>query len=118
MHKFIAILLFSFGLFFLNAQSAQAQNKKIDTATFFVDGVCNMCKERIENAAYQKGVKTVEWNKTEKQITVVFKTKKTDITTIKQNIADAGHDTDTIKASEEAYNSISNCCRYKTLETH
>ena len=118
MFKYLAISLFSIGLFFFNTSGVQAQNKKIDTASFFVDGICNMCKERIENAAYQKGVKTVEWNKAEKEITVVFQTKKTDVETIKQNIADAGHDTDTIKASDEAYNSISNCCRYKTLETH
>ncbi len=118
MNKSFHILLAICSLFFLSVSTLQAQNQKVDTASFFVDGICNMCKDRIENAAYQKGVKFVEWNKAKKEITVIYKNQKTDLATIKQHIADAGHDTDTIKAKEEDYLSIDECCRYKTLETH
>jgi len=39
--------------------------------------------------------------------------KKTNINDIHQFIADLGHDTDKIKASDLAYNSLDACCKYR-----
>lgn len=99
-------------LFITSPSTIQAQNK-IDTASFFVDGLCKMCKKRIENAAYQTGVKHVNWNIPERELTVVYKTRRTSIEEIKENVAAAGHDTDSKKASDEAYSQIHHCCRYR-----
>lgn len=104
---FITILISSFSVF------AQEQ-KDVATAAFKVDGTCNMCKKRIENAAYSKGVKRAEWNKSTKMLTVVYRPSKTTEAAIQKKIAHAGHDAGTTKATEEEYKSLPDCCAYKT----
>ena len=78
--------------------TATAQNKNAK-AVLEVDGVCGMCKKRIETAAIKtKGVKSAVWNVETKECSLIFDERKTDITTISQRIADVGHDTKEIKA--------------------
>jgi len=101
----------------LNSQ-AQTSSKKIGVSTFEVNGVCGMCKDRIENAALVKGVKLVEWDKEGQALKVIYKKKKVDLATIQQAIADAGHDTETVKASDDAYNNLHHCCRYREMDVH
>ena len=56
-----------------------------------VDGVCGMCKARIEKAAIKtKGVKTANWDIGSHQLSLVYNEKKTDLKTIQQNIANVG----------------------------
>lgn len=97
-----------------------AQNNKIQTDTVTVNGVCDMCKNRIEKAAIIKGVKMAEWDKYAQKLTVIYKSKKTDIQTICSAVAEAGHDTKKVKAKEEAYASLPDCCAYRNseLEVH
>lgn len=91
-----------------------AQSSKIEKSSFFVDGVCNMCKERIENAALRtKGVKTAKWDKTSKQLTVEYNTSKTDLETVKTSVAAKGHDSDTQKSDTTSYTQLPKCCRYR-----
>ena len=105
--------------FFLSlAVTVGAQNKSIDTASFTVDGICGMCEERIENAAYIKGVKQVDWNKDEQKLTVIYKPKKVTIQEVAQSVADAGHDNEYVKASDKAYSLVHNCCKYREQEVH
>jgi cation transport ATPase len=90
-----------------------AQNKNA-RAVLDVDGVCGMCKERIEKAAIKtKGVKTAVWNIDTHELSLIYDDGKTDLKTIKTNIAAVGHDTKDIKATLEAYNSVDMCCRYR-----
>ncbi|PKA82484.1 copper chaperone CopZ [Ulvibacter sp. MAR_2010_11] len=90
---------------------AQDKNAK---ASFEVDGICGMCKQRIERAALNtKGVKSAVWNVDTHELKLIFDERKTNLTTIKTSIANVGHDTEEIKASEEAYNSVHDCCRYR-----
>jgi mercuric ion binding protein len=96
-----------------------AQNKKIQEAEFRVDGVCDMCKTRIENAAYIKGVKLVEWNKESQKLKVVYNTEKTSLETIQQNVAIAGHSTEAFPADSLAYKNLPSCCAYNDgIEVH
>ena len=82
-------------------------------------GVCNDCKERIEDAAYIKGVKFAEWNKHTKKLKVAFREDKIALDSIQKSIANIGHDTEKFKASEKAYNNLPGCCRYRDgVETH
>lgn len=90
-----------------------AQNKNAK-ATIEVDGVCNMCKERIEKAAIRaKGVKLAIWDVNTHDLKLIYDERRTDLKKIKQSIADVGHDTKEIKATEEAYHSLHDCCLYR-----
>ncbi|WP_191858046.1 heavy-metal-associated domain-containing protein [Hanstruepera ponticola] len=90
---------------------AQDKNAR---ASLEVDGVCMMCKERIEKACIKtKGVKSAVWNVETHELKLIYDERKTDLKTINQNIANVGHDTKEIKATEEAYNSVHACCRYR-----
>lgn len=111
--KYLSLLIFSFAL----SVQAFAQND-VDTATVRVEGVCGMCKDRIENAAYIKGVKKATWDKETKTLTVIYKPNKVTLLQIEESIAAAGHDTERVKATEEAYNKVHDCCRYREVETH
>lgn len=98
---------------------AQDKNAK---AAIEVDGVCSMCKARIEKACIKtKGVKFANWSIETHELNLIFDESKTNLETIKQNIANVGHDTKEIKATEEAYNSVNACCKYrdkKVVEDH
>ena len=102
--------LFSLAAIFLMSFAVQAQNK----AEFKVLGNCGMCKTKIEKAAKSvKGVKMATWDSKAEKITVYYSEKKTELTTIKQAIADVGYDTDTIKAKDEVYDNLHFCCKYE-----
>ncbi len=92
---------------------AQEKTNKVKTVEFKVKGVCKMCKERIENAALIKGVKLAEWNQETDKLKVVFNTKKTNLDEIHKSLADAGHDTDKLKSSDESYKKLPGCCAYR-----
>ena len=93
-----------------------AQNKNAK-ASFEVDGVCMMCKNRIEKASLKtKGVKSAVWNVESHELRLIFDENKTDLATIQKNIAGVGHDTKELKATDEAYNSVHPCCKYREDE--
>ena len=97
----------------LTTVSTYSQNKNAK-ASFEVDGVCMMCKARIEKACITtKGVKTADWNVKTHELNIVFDDRKTNINSIKAKIAQVGHDTEEIKATDEAYNKIDACCKYR-----
>ena len=62
-----------------------AQNKNAK-ASMEVDGVCDMCKERIEKAAIRtKGVKSAVWNVDTHELKLIYDERKTDLKTISKN---------------------------------
>lgn len=90
-----------------------AQNKNAK-ASMEVDGVCGMCKERIEKAAIRtKGVKSAVWSIETHELKLIYDERKTDLKTISKNIAAVGHDTKEIKATDEAYDAVHPCCKYR-----
>lgn len=96
--------------------SAEAQ-KKNAKVSIEVDGICGMCKKRIEKAALQtKGVKFAVWNIESHQLSMIIDERKTNLKKIQKNIAAVGHDTKLIKATDEAYNSVHPCCKYRDDE--
>lgn len=95
---------------------AFAQNKN-EKASMEVDGVCGMCKERIEKAAIRtKGVKSAVWSVKTHELKLIYDARKTDLKAISKSIASVGHDTKEIKATEEQYNSVHPCCKYRDDE--
>ena len=105
----------------LLSTSVLAQNKNAK-ATLEVDGVCMMCKARIERAAVKTlGVKSAVWNMDNHQLSLVYNEKKTSLDNISENIANAGHDTKAFKAPDAAYEAVDACCKYrdpKVMEDH
>ena len=107
MKKVIVLILMLVG----TASFAQNKNAK---ATIEVDGVCMMCKTRIEKASIKtKGVKHADWNVKTQELKLIFDEPKNSLKEIKKKIAAVGHDTKEIKATEEAYNSVDPCCKYR-----
>lgn len=96
--------------------TAQEKNKKI---TFAVNGRCELCKIRIEKAALEvPGVKYAQWALPTHQLALIIDERKTDGMQIKTAIAQAGHDTQELKAPQEAYDKITPCCKYRENNTN
>lgn len=94
---------------------AQEKNKKIRME---VDGKCEMCKMRIEKAALgEKGVKYALWDIPSHRLSLIIDERKTDPMKIKMALVTVGHDTKELKATEEAYNTVHPCCRYREDNT-
>ncbi|HLV13794.1 MAG TPA: heavy-metal-associated domain-containing protein [Xanthomarina sp.] len=108
-------------LVMLIGMTAFSQDKNA-RATLEVDGVCNMCKERIEKACIKtKGVKSAVWNVNTHELSLIYDARKTDLPTIEKNIAAVGHDTKNVVAPDDAYNSLHSCCLYRddnVIEDH
>jgi cation transport ATPase len=89
----------------------QEKNKKM---SFEVNGKCAMCKERIEEAALGvKGVKYALWDIPTHQLSLIIDERKTNSMEIKSAIVGVGHDTKELKATDEAYESVHPCCKYR-----
>lgn len=104
-------------LLMISSEDVNAQNpnsKIVITDSLYVAGVCNMCKERIENAALIKGVKKVTWNKKTQYLTVIYKPSKVSLDKIEEEVLLAGHDTKDKKALDKNYNKLPDCCAYRS----
>ena len=100
-------------VFMFISVAAFSQNKNAK-ATMEVDGVCLMCKERIEKACIKtKGVKSAVWNVETHELKLIYDERKTNLKTIQANILAVGHDTKEAKATDEAYASVHPCCKYR-----
>ena len=98
--------------------AAQTTTSKTQTDTLTVYGNCGQCKTRIEEAAYMKGVKTAEWNKKTKLLTVVYNGDKTSLDKVAAAVAKAGHDNRLHNASDKDYKTLPGCCAYRTGTCH
>ncbi len=105
--KTILILLAFFG-----GMSQAVMAGDSDTLRFKVNGNCEMCKERIEEALDVRGIKSADWNVETKMITVVYDRKKINEEKIHRLIAAAGYETEKQAADEEAYRKLPGCCQY------
>lgn len=90
-----------------------AQNKNA-RASMEVDGVCLMCKTRIEKASLNtKGVKSAVWDVKTHELKLIFDERKTNLDSIQNSIVAVGHDTKVLKATDEAYATVHPCCKYR-----
>lgn len=111
------ILLLLFCSMLASPMLAQKKGKEVLEAEFVVNGNCGMCKERIENAVTVRGVKAAAWDMDSQTLKVIYRSDKITPAEIQQYVADAGHDTEEIKASEEAYAKLHACCLYRENPT-
>jgi periplasmic mercuric ion binding protein len=98
--------------------STQAQDKKNKNAkyTIEVNGNCEQCQRRIQKAAFSvSGVKMASWNIETHQLDVMLNEEKTSISAVEKAIAKVGHDTKNVKATQDEYDNLHSCCKYKRL---
>ncbi len=88
-------------------------SQKIQTDTLKVYGNCEMCKARIERAAFVKGVISAKWSSKTKLLIIQYKPNKVSRETIEQSILDVGHDLEDKKAEDKVYEKLHLCCRYR-----
>lgn len=102
----------------MNEMKMGESKGEVNEAVFNVSGNCEMCKQTIESAAMKvTGVSLAEWDIDSKEIHVTYDKQINSLLEIHQSIAASGYDTDKVKASEEVYNELPECCLY-TREHH
>ena len=105
------VLLVLMAMSLTSAVFAQKKNKKM---TFEVNGKCDMCKTRIEKAALKvNGVKFANWSIPTHELALIVDERKTNAMAIKMAIAEVGHDSKELKATQEAYDAVHPCCKYR-----
>lgn len=115
-YKYIILL----GLFFSGISAYPQINGAAysdSSIRFKVFGACEQCKHRIEEAVKVKGVKSASWNIDTKELSLVYNPAQTSLDRIQNRIVAVGHDLETKKAKEIAYNELPQCCRYREMET-
>ncbi|MDI9257848.1 MULTISPECIES: heavy-metal-associated domain-containing protein [Flavobacterium] len=103
-------------LLFLVTLPSMAQDKKNKNAKYEIEvnGNCEMCKKRIEKAAFSvAGVKSAEWHIDNHMLHLIVNEEKCSLLEVKKAIAKVGHDTDDVKATQEDYNKLHGCCQYE-----
>tara|TARA_B100001057_G_scaffold77450_1_gene72329 strand:+ start:176 stop:511 length:336 start_codon:yes stop_codon:yes gene_type:complete len=95
---------------------SQEEKSKTNRAQFTVLGQCEMCKDRIEKATFKiKGVKYSSWSIPKNKLSIIYNSNKVSLNDIKNQIAETGHDTDEVLATDEAYENLHHCCKYRDL---
>ena len=130
MKNLVMIVILVFGISTVKANTTDSdfanqlmeitKGKDIRTDTIHVDGNCNMCRNRIENAALIRGVKKAEWHKYHDYLVVIYDANKVSSLEIEKAVAEVGHDTPNYKADDKVYSALPKCCLYreKGAKTH
>jgi len=112
------------GVFVIDA-SAQLEgktsmmNEKAPTvageqATITVQGLCLMCKERIEKTAKSiTGIFSAVWDIKTKQLLLRYDPEKTSPDAVAQALAKVGYDAEKYKADDAVYQDLPECCKYR-----
>jgi Cu(I)/Ag(I) efflux system membrane fusion protein len=83
-------------------------------ATLAVQGLCGMCKTRIEKTAKGvAGVTSATWDSKTKTLNLDYDGSKTSLDVVGKAIAKVGHDTDKYKADDKVYAALPGCCKYR-----
>lgn len=112
------ILINSFFILLFACSSLFVQAQKTIETSFTVSGVCEMCEKRIESAVDVKGVKFAEYDLDTHTLTIAYNSKFITEDEIHALLNAVGHDTEKSKASDEQYNSVHDCCKYREHENH
>lgn len=110
--KFQFIITAVFGLF-----STLSFAQTTDT-TLIVNGVCEMCQSKIEGACDLDGVESASWSPETKVLELKFDSSVVSLEEISSAINEAGYDTELTAATEEDYEKLHGCCKYRDPEVH
>ncbi len=96
----------------VNTLKAQEKSAALDTLMVHTSAVCHMCKDRIEKElGYTRGVKSVNLDLGSNNVTIVYKTDKTDADALKEALTKIGYDADEIPAKPKAKARLHECCK-------
>lgn len=101
----------------LNVLAQTGNDTNTETLEFMVYGNCGMCKSRIEKALKVDGIESANWDTDSKLVKVVFNSDIISVDKLHQLVANVGHDTDLVKASDDTYNKLHICCKYERAKT-
>lgn len=112
MKKMFLILLVAFvGITAQAQEKKKSKNAKHDVEVY---GNCDMCKKRIEKAAYSvAGVKSAVWHQDHQDMHLIIDENKCTVEDVKAAVAKSGHDTKDVKAKDEEYAKLHSCCQYR-----
>ncbi len=111
-----SIKIFAFACLIFFGGELKAQ-KTIETS-FEVSGICGMCEDRIEKALDVKGVKMADYDIDSHLLTVAYNSAKISEADLHALLNAAGHDTEKSKASDEQYDTVHSCCKYRDDGDH
>ncbi|KFC59550.1 metal transporter [Flavobacterium gilvum] len=110
---FLVILL---TVFVFSAQGQEKKNKNAKYTTE-VNGNCEQCQKRIQKAAYSVGgVKSASWDVGTHQLSLIINEEKCSLMDVKKAIAKVGHDTDSVKSTQQDYDNLHSCCQYERIK--
>ncbi|MCU7614343.1 TonB-dependent receptor [Chryseobacterium sp. GMJ5] len=98
------------GIFVLFTQIIFAQNTH--KHQFQVKGNCEMCKERIETTALKAGASAARYS-VDLQTLTLETTDTVSPENILKKIAEAGHDNEKFRATDDSYKNLPECCHYE-----
>jgi copper chaperone CopZ len=78
-----------------------------------VSGNCEMCREKIESSLKIPSIKKASWEPETGILEVDFDGNSISAGQIRERIASAGYDTDSVRADSIAYSQLHECCRYR-----
>lgn len=94
-----------------------AANARVVEKTFTVRGHCGMCKNRIETVAKGvEGVQDAAYDLQAQSLKLTYDTKRTSPKKVQKIIAALGYDAGKVKAPQEAYDRLEDCCKYREIE--
>ncbi len=96
----------------LIAVSNLGYGQKKDTVQIKTSSICDMCKKAIEgDLAFEKGVIYSELDLETNTVTIVYKPKQTNPSTLKTRLTEIGYDADSLKAIPSAVAKLPECCK-------
>ncbi|MDR2414577.1 MAG: efflux RND transporter periplasmic adaptor subunit [Odoribacteraceae bacterium] len=82
--------------------------------TLPVQGLCEMCRERVEEIALgMTGVRAASWDSQTRSLALRLAPRSATLDAIAAALAAAGHDAGRFKADDEVYNALPACCKYR-----
>lgn len=111
-----SIKTIAFACLIFASSNLQAQ-KNIETS-FEVSGVCGMCEDRIEKAVDVKGVKMADYDVDSHILSIAYNSDKITEEEIHALLNEVGHDTEKSKATDEQYETVHSCCKYREDADH
>ena len=111
MKNILVLFVLTFIGFSANAQQAKSKNAKYDIE---VNGNSEQSKKRIEKAAFTvAGVKSAVWHIDDHMLHLILNEEKSSVVDVQKAIAKVGHDTEAVKATDEDYSNLHQCCLYE-----
>ena len=84
-----------------------------------VRGICGMCEDRIQTEALKVlGVESASFSLGDQRLTVSVDLELFNIQNLANHLAFVGHDNEYYLATDEQYEALHHCCKYRDMEVH